>query len=166
MVRAEITAQTRVAIETKDKRFPGWRWTADSPDFLRIEPPQSENAYQRWEIVPLPGGFFAVRSVVTGSYVNFNRIDHEFMFTSELGRTSEWSFDRRLMTGNLSCIRTSRHKPAISTLVTRQSVPGLFTGKTINIGDWSEAMALNEARDRSHRTESSVTEPGAVATGS
>lgn len=93
MVRAEITAQTGVTIETKDKRFPGWRWTADSPDFLRIEPPQSENAYQRWDIATLPGGFFAVRSVVTGGFVNFSRTDHEFIFTSELGRTSEWSFD-------------------------------------------------------------------------
>ncbi len=93
MVRAEINAQTRVAIETKDKRFPGWRWSADSPDFLRIEPPQRKNAYQRWDIVALPSGFFAVRSVVTASYVNFDRTDHEFVFTRDLARTSEWSLD-------------------------------------------------------------------------
>ena len=67
---------------------------------------------------------------------------------------------RRLMTGNLSCILTRSHKPAISTRVIRRSAPGLFTGKTINIGDWSEAKALNEARDESY-----VLAAGSTSTG-
>jgi len=93
MLPAEIIALSGAAIETKDKRFPGWRWSGDSRDYLRIEPPKKADPYQRWDIMSLPSGFFALRCVATASYVSFDRTDHEFVFTRDLARTAEWSLD-------------------------------------------------------------------------
>lgn len=82
-----------LVIETRDQRFPLWRWTADRLGFLRAAPPAEGDASQVWLPVPAGDGRFLLRNAARGGVVTFGGIDRELAVVDGDGADAEWSLD-------------------------------------------------------------------------